>query len=166
VSATDPGLPAAVRVALLAREGQARQQLRGALLGAGAQITLEDDPNTLDADALAASRPHAVLVALEPAIEDALLRLGSGHLPVVDLDVDRAHRLARELAPDSAAAGASVQALGAHTAPSVASACSQSSVAAARRRGHASSADESLALQPLGGDVLRLLAVDVDARVQ
>jgi chemosensory pili system protein ChpB (putative protein-glutamate methylesterase) len=75
VSATDPGLPAAVRVALLAREGQARQQLRGALLGAGAQITLEDDPNTLDADALAASRPHAVLVALEPAIEDALLRL-------------------------------------------------------------------------------------------
>lgn len=75
MSATDPGLPAAVRVALLAREGQARQQLRGALLGAGAQIALEDDPNALDADALAASRPHAVLVALEPAIEDALLRL-------------------------------------------------------------------------------------------
>lgn len=75
MSATDSGLPAAVRVALLAREGQARQQLRGALLGAGAQIALEDDPNVLDADALLASQPHAVLVALEPAIEEALLRL-------------------------------------------------------------------------------------------
>ncbi|PRC47028.1 shikimate dehydrogenase, partial [Mycobacterium sp. ITM-2017-0098] len=32
------------------------------------------------------------------AVADALLRLGSGHLTVVDLDVDRAHRLARELA--------------------------------------------------------------------
>lgn len=75
MSATDSGLPAAVRVALLAREGQARQQLRGALLEAGAQITLEDDPSVLDADALLASQPHAVLVALEPAIEEALLRL-------------------------------------------------------------------------------------------
>ena len=74
MSAIEPALPAP-RVVLLARPGAAREQLRGALLGAGAQIALEDDPNSLDADTLAASRPQAVLVALEPAIEDALARL-------------------------------------------------------------------------------------------
>jgi chemosensory pili system protein ChpB (putative protein-glutamate methylesterase) len=75
VPANDPALSDAPRVALLARAGKAREQLRGALVGAGAQIALEDDPNDLDIDALSASHPHAVLVALEPAIEDALLRL-------------------------------------------------------------------------------------------
>ncbi len=74
MSATEAAL-SAPRVVLLARPGAAREQLRGALLGAGARIALEDDPNSLDADTLAASRPQVVLVALEPAIEDALARL-------------------------------------------------------------------------------------------
>ncbi len=67
--------PAAPRVALLARPGRARDQLRDALLGAGAQIALEDDPNALAPEALSAASPQAVLVALEPAIEDALVQL-------------------------------------------------------------------------------------------
>jgi chemosensory pili system protein ChpB (putative protein-glutamate methylesterase) len=75
VSAIDSGDPGAPRVALLARQGIAREQLRGALISAGAQIALEDDPNALDVGVLAAGRLHAVLVALEPAIEDALTRL-------------------------------------------------------------------------------------------
>ncbi|WP_234852602.1 chemotaxis protein CheB [Pseudoxanthomonas winnipegensis] len=74
MSATEAAL-SAPRVVLLARPGAAREQLRGALLGAGARIALEDDPNSLDADTLAAIRPQVVLVALEPAIEDALARL-------------------------------------------------------------------------------------------
>ncbi len=75
MSASDSGVLTAPRVALLAREGKAREQLRGALVSAGAQIALESNPNVLDVQVLSASRPHAVLVALEPAIEDALLRL-------------------------------------------------------------------------------------------
>ncbi|MET1024346.1 MAG: chemotaxis protein CheB [Pseudoxanthomonas sp.] len=75
MSAIDSDAPSAPRVALLARQGTAREQLRGALVSAGAQITLEEDPNALDVQALSASQPHAVLVALEPAIEEALARL-------------------------------------------------------------------------------------------
>ena len=40
----------AKRVALLARPGEARERLRVALHEAGADIVLEDDPNTLDAE--------------------------------------------------------------------------------------------------------------------
>lgn len=75
MSATDSSDPGAPRVALLARQGAAREQLRAALVGAGAQIVLEADPNGLDVHVLAASPLHAVLVALEPEIEDALARL-------------------------------------------------------------------------------------------
>src|SRR5690606_25064829 len=42
---------------------------------AGGRLVLEDDPNTLDAAALQASSASVVLVALEPAVEDALERL-------------------------------------------------------------------------------------------
>lgn len=63
------------RVALLARPGVAREQLRVALHEAGAAIVLEDDPNALDAATLRDATPEVVLVALEPAIEDALERL-------------------------------------------------------------------------------------------
>lgn len=63
------------RVALLARQGHARDQLRGALVDSGAQVALEGDPNELDVQTLTASELQAVLVALEPAIEDALARL-------------------------------------------------------------------------------------------
>nr|WP_221301348.1 chemotaxis protein CheB [Pseudoxanthomonas broegbernensis] len=57
---------------MLARPGQARERLHQALDAAGALIVLEEDPNALDAAALAAAAPRAVLVALEPAVEDAL----------------------------------------------------------------------------------------------
>ncbi|MGB3872811.1 MAG: chemotaxis protein CheB [Stenotrophomonas sp.] len=62
-------------VALLARPGAARERLKEALLAAGGQLVLEDDPNTLDVAALQASSASVVLVALEPAVEDALERL-------------------------------------------------------------------------------------------
>lgn len=63
------------RVALLARPGAAREQLRIALSEAGSAIVLEDDPNAVDAATLQDAAPEVVLVALEPAIEDALERL-------------------------------------------------------------------------------------------
>lgn len=94
MSATDSDVLAAPRVALLARQGKAREQLRGALVGAGAQIALEEDPNVLDVEVLSASRPQAVLVALEPAIEDALSRLdpvlGDPRLTVIYDEADLA----------------------------------------------------------------------------
>lgn len=62
-------------VALLAREGAARDRLRDAVAAAGGRVVLEDDPNTLDAAALESSGTEVVLVALEPAVEDALERL-------------------------------------------------------------------------------------------
>lgn len=62
-------------VALLAREGVARDRLRDAVAAAGGRVVLEDDPNTLDAAALDTSATEVVLVALEPAVEDALERL-------------------------------------------------------------------------------------------
>mgnify|MGYP000246136080 CR=1 FL=1 len=62
-------------VALLARTGAARERLRDALVQAGASVVLEDDPNTLEPDTLRGAGAAAVLIALEPAIEDALERL-------------------------------------------------------------------------------------------
>ena len=62
-------------VALLARSGPARENLRDALSHAGAALVLEEDPNTLDPAVLLAIAPQAVVVALEPAVEDALERL-------------------------------------------------------------------------------------------
>jgi len=73
VSAND--LPLLLSVALLARPGQARERLREALAQAGATLVLEEDPNTLDVQVLRDAAPGAVLIALEPAIEDALERL-------------------------------------------------------------------------------------------
>ncbi|WP_449467468.1 chemotaxis protein CheB [Stenotrophomonas humi] len=62
-------------VALLARAGAARDRLREAITAAGGRIVLEEDPNQLDAAAFDAAAPQVVLVALEPAVEDALERL-------------------------------------------------------------------------------------------
>ncbi|WP_218569461.1 chemotaxis protein CheB [Pseudomonas sp. Hp2] len=59
-------------VALLGRAGPARERLREALALAGAHVVLEDEPAAVDAQALRDAEPVAVLVALEPAIEDAL----------------------------------------------------------------------------------------------
>ncbi|PRH83830.1 chemotaxis protein CheB [Arenimonas caeni] len=64
----------AVRVALLARPGDARDQLRRALAELGAELVAEGDPTELDPGDVAAQAPNVVLVSLEPAIEDALER--------------------------------------------------------------------------------------------
>ena len=63
-----------VRVLLLARAGEARQRLEAALLDAGAQLLRAVDPAEGDPAEIIALRPAAVLVALEPAVEDALER--------------------------------------------------------------------------------------------
>lgn len=68
-------LPSLLPVALLARVGPARERLREALAFAGANVVLEEDPNTLDVQTLRDAASGAVLIALEPAIEDALERL-------------------------------------------------------------------------------------------
>ncbi|HBK47302.1 MAG TPA: chemotaxis protein [Xanthomonadaceae bacterium] len=59
-------------VALLGRPGPARERLREALALVGAQVVLEDEPSAVDVQALRDAEPAAVLVALEPSIEDAL----------------------------------------------------------------------------------------------
>lgn len=66
----DPGM----RVALLARPGAACDNLQVALRQAGADIVLVVDPTGSDAGSVAASSPQAVLVALEPSVEDVLDR--------------------------------------------------------------------------------------------
>lgn len=63
-----------VRVALLARAGKARDQLRTALNEAGATVVAEGDPLQLDPSEVAAASPNYYLVSLEPAIESALER--------------------------------------------------------------------------------------------
>lgn len=63
-----------VRVALLARAGKARDQLRTALDEAGATVVAEGDPQQLEPSQVAAAKPNYYLVSLEPAIETALER--------------------------------------------------------------------------------------------
>jgi chemosensory pili system protein ChpB (putative protein-glutamate methylesterase) len=60
------------RVALLARPGEACERLRAALREAGGDIVLEADPSTIEPNALADAKAHTVLIALDPAVEDAL----------------------------------------------------------------------------------------------
>src|SRR5690606_5323816 len=64
----------AIRVLLLAREGEARRRLEAALADAGAELLQALDPAQADPAGAMALRPGAVLVALEPANEDALER--------------------------------------------------------------------------------------------
>jgi chemosensory pili system protein ChpB (putative protein-glutamate methylesterase) len=64
----------ATRVALLARPGAACDNLQAALRQAGADVVAVQDPGDGDPSAIAAAHPSAVLVALEPAVEDALER--------------------------------------------------------------------------------------------
>jgi chemosensory pili system protein ChpB (putative protein-glutamate methylesterase) len=68
---------AAHRVALLARAGNAREQLRRALTDAGATLVVEGDPSELDPGDVLALAPTLVLVGLEPAIESAMERFDS-----------------------------------------------------------------------------------------
>lgn len=62
----------ALKVALLARAGAARDRLREVIDAAGAQCVLESDPQELDPADLTASAAKVVLVALDPQAEDAL----------------------------------------------------------------------------------------------
>jgi chemosensory pili system protein ChpB (putative protein-glutamate methylesterase) len=64
----------ATRVALLARPGAACDNLQAALQQLGAEVVAVQDPGDGDPAAIAAARPAAVLVALEPALEEALER--------------------------------------------------------------------------------------------
>jgi chemosensory pili system protein ChpB (putative protein-glutamate methylesterase) len=63
-----------VRVALLARPGAAREQLRKSLVELGAIMVAEGDPAELDPVVVGKLAPNLVLVSLEPAIEPALER--------------------------------------------------------------------------------------------
>jgi len=65
---------AATRVVLLARPGEACTRLDAALRQAGAEVALIADPVTADPSDVLGARPQAVLVALEPTVEDALER--------------------------------------------------------------------------------------------
>ena len=64
----------ATRVALLARKGAACERLQAALQEAGADIVLVSDPAETDVDGIRGAGAQAILVALEPAIEEALDR--------------------------------------------------------------------------------------------
>src|SRR5690606_11290413 len=64
----------APRVALLARAGDACERIAGALREAGAEVVLVADPMQADPAQVRQAQPQAVLVALEPAIEDAIER--------------------------------------------------------------------------------------------
>ena len=61
-----------LRVALLARAGDACDRISEALREAGAELALVADPTTSDEGRVRDARPEAIVVALEPAIEDAL----------------------------------------------------------------------------------------------
>lgn len=67
-------LDSPVRVALLARPGDARDQLRHALAELGARLVAEGDPAELDPGQVASEKPTVFVVSLEPAIEDSLAR--------------------------------------------------------------------------------------------
>nr|WP_045728068.1 chemotaxis protein CheB [Xanthomonas sp. GPE 39] len=93
--ATD-GDATAPPVALLARPGMARERLREALHLAGAAIVLEDAPEAVDAQTLADAAPAVVLIALEPAIEQALERLDTAlERPGITVIFDEADLAAR-----------------------------------------------------------------------
>lgn len=63
-----------LRVALLARAGQARDQLHRALEESGAQIVAEGDPGELDPREVSEKLPNVFLVSLEPATEKSIER--------------------------------------------------------------------------------------------
>ena len=67
---------AATRVVLLARKGAACERLQAALHDAGAEVVLVSDPADTDVEGIRKTGPQAILVALEPAVEEALDRFG------------------------------------------------------------------------------------------
>jgi chemosensory pili system protein ChpB (putative protein-glutamate methylesterase) len=63
---------AAPKIVLLGRPGPAREHLHRALADLGGEITFEGEPGDLDPGDVIATRPSAVVVSLDPAIEDQL----------------------------------------------------------------------------------------------
>lgn len=72
MSANNASFHGSKRVALLAREGAARDKLRQTLGEIGADVVLEADPLHAEPASLTAAAVQVALVALEPAVEDAL----------------------------------------------------------------------------------------------
>jgi chemosensory pili system protein ChpB (putative protein-glutamate methylesterase) len=64
----------ALRVALLARPGPAADRLRATLAEIGTELVFEADPVEADPQSLADAAPQAVVVVLDPAVEDVLDR--------------------------------------------------------------------------------------------
>ncbi|TQU06534.1 chemotaxis protein, partial [Xanthomonas perforans] len=96
-------------VALLGRPGQARERLREALGLAGAQVVLEDEPAAVDGQMLRDAEPVAVLVALEPSIEDALEALEPAfNMPGVTVIFDEAELTVRREGWEAPRGGAHV----------------------------------------------------------
>ena len=62
------------RVVLLARPGPACERMAETAREAGAELVLVADPLEVDPDVVLAAQPQALLVALEPAIENAIER--------------------------------------------------------------------------------------------
>lgn len=60
------------RIALLASPGPASERLRDALRSMGGNLVLDSDPSGLDIAELQAAEPQAVVVLLDPAVEDAI----------------------------------------------------------------------------------------------
>lgn len=74
IMSSTPMAEPATRVALLARPGNACDRLHAALQDAGADVVLVADPNETDVGSVHAAAAQAVLIALEPTVEDALDR--------------------------------------------------------------------------------------------
>lgn len=83
---------AGVRVALLAKAGESRNQLRTALQDLGADLVCEGDPSELNPTAVRELNPKVLVVSLEPTIEAALDKfdelLGSSNIEVVYDDAE------------------------------------------------------------------------------
>ena len=93
----------ATRVALLARPGNACDRLQTALRDAGADVVLVADPTFANADDVRAAGVQAILVALEPSIEDALERFdGLLDDPAITVIFDEADLAARREGWDAA----------------------------------------------------------------
>jgi hypothetical protein len=85
-----------LKVALLARAGDAREQLKRAIAELGAELVVEADPNELAPGALAAAGATTVLVSVEPAVEAALDRLDDDLLaPSLNVMFDEAETTAK-----------------------------------------------------------------------
>ena len=94
---------AATRVALLARPGTASDRLQAALRDAGADVVLVADPTLTDADSVRAAGVQAIVVALEPSVEDVLERFdGLLDDPAITVIFDEADLAAKREGWDAA----------------------------------------------------------------